>query len=141
MSEPFFSDVNEPIRYEGAESDNPLAFRWYDADRMVAGRTMADHLRFAVSYWHSFNWDGFDIFGAGTLDRPWLSGAGDPMQAAKEKMAAAFEFFEKLTVPFWCFHDRDIAPEGVTLKESFAALDTMVDQAEGHMARTGTRLL
>ncbi len=141
MSEPFFTEVTEPIRYAGPDSTDPLSFRWYDADREIAGRTMAEHLRFAVAYWHSFNWDGFDIFGAGTFDRPWLDGTAEPMAAAKLKMAAAFEFFEKLGVPFWCFHDRDIAPEGDTLKESFAALDTMVDEAAVHMERTGTRLL
>ncbi len=137
----FFTSVSKPIVYEGPESDNPLAFRWYDADRVVAGRRMEDHLRFAVSYWHSFNWDGFDIFGAGTMDRPWLSGTGDPMEAAKTKMAVAFEFFEKLTVPFWCFHDRDIAPEGSTFAESAARFDAMVDEAGTHMDRTGTKLL
>ena len=75
----FFPDVEARIAYEGPESDNPLAFRWYDAERSVAGRTMAEHLRFAVCYWHSFNWDGFDIFGAGTMDRPWLGAQTDPM--------------------------------------------------------------
>ncbi len=137
----FFTTVTEPIRYEGPDSDNPLAFRWYDADRVVAGRRMEDHLRFATAYWHSFNWDGFDIFGQGTLDRPWLDGADDPIDAARTKMAAAFEFFEKLTIPFWCFHDRDIAPEGASFKESAANLDTMVDEAAAHMDRTGTGLL
>ncbi|MBT8203606.1 MAG: xylose isomerase [Acidimicrobiia bacterium] len=141
MVEPFFTEVTEPITFAGPDSTDPLSFRWYDASREVAGRTMAEHLRFATSYWHSFNWDGFDIFGAGTLDRPWLAGTGDPLDAARVKMQAAFEFFEKLTIPFWCFHDRDIAPEGTTLKESFAALDTMVDEAAAHMDRTGTRLL
>jgi xylose isomerase len=141
MTEPFFAEVTEPIPYGGPDSTDPLSFRWYDADRVVAGRTMAEQLRFAVSYWHSFNWDGFDIFGAGTLDRPWLGGGAEPLDAAKAKMAAAFEFFEKLGVPFFCFHDRDIAPEGTTLKESFASLDAMIDEAAGHMERTGTRLL
>ena len=137
----FFTSVAEPIAYEGPDSDNPLAFRWYDKDRVVAGRRMEDHLRFAVCYWHSFNWDGFDIFGKGTFDRPWLDGDGDPIIAAKSKMAAAFEFFEKLGVPFWCFHDRDIAPEGSDFKESAALLDEMVDEAAAHMDRTGTGLL
>ena len=141
MTEPFFTEVAEPIRYAGPESTDPLAFRWYDAERVVAGRTMAEQLRFATAYWHSFNWDGFDIFGAGTFDRPWLGGGGDPLDAAKAKMAAAFEFFEKLTIPFFCFHDVDIAPEGATFKESAANLDAMVAEAEEHMARTGTRLL
>ncbi|MEM9036786.1 MAG: xylose isomerase [Actinomycetota bacterium] len=141
MSEPFFTDVVEPVRYAGPESDDPLSFRWYDADRVVAGRSMAEHLRFAVCYWHSFNWTGFDIFGAGTLDRPWLEAPGDQLGHARAKMAAAFEFFDKLGVPFFCFHDRDIAPEGASFKESCALLDTMVDEAAAHMARTGTRLL
>jgi xylose isomerase len=141
----FFTDVTAPIAFEGPESDNPLAFRWYDADRVVAGRRMADHLRFAVCYWHSFAWDGFDIFGAGTLDRPWIgqsaSGVGDPMDHARFKMDAAFEFFTKLGAPFYCFHDRDIAPEGSSFKESAANLDAMVDVAAEHQARTGVELL
>ena len=137
----FFPDVEAPIAYEGPESDNPLAFRWYDAERSVAGRTMAEHLRFAVCYWHSFNWDGFDIFGAGTMDRPWLGAQTDPMDAARGKMDAAFEFFSKLGAPFWCFHDRDIAPEGATFAESCRNLDTMVDEAARHMEATGMRLL
>ncbi len=139
----FFADVG-PIRYEGPDSDNPLAFRWYDADRVVAGRTMAEHLRFAVCYWHSFTWDGFDIFGAGTLDRPWHANqapAVDPMVAARQKMDAAFEFFSKLQAPFWCFHDRDIAPEGSTFAESCARLDEMVEYAAEQQERTGVRLL
>lgn len=140
MPSSFFADV-EPIGFEGPESDNPLAFRWYDADRVVAGRTMADHLRFAVSYWHSFNWDGFDIFGVGSLDRPWLAAGADPMEAAKQKMEAAFEFFTKLGTPFYCFHDRDIAPEGPTFAESCRNFDEMVEIAAGHQERTGVRVL
>jgi xylose isomerase len=143
--EPFFPEVTDRIPFEGPDTDNPLAFRWYDADRVVAGRTMAEQLRFAVCYWHSFNWDGFDIFGGGTLDRPWLptqaAAATDPMEAARWKMSAAFEFFTKLGVPFYCFHDRDIAPEGTSLKESCALLDTMVDLAAEHQERSGVRLL
>jgi xylose isomerase len=137
----FFTDVTERIPYLGPESDEPLAFHWYDRDRIVAGRRMEDHLRFAVSYWHAFNWDGFDIFGAGTLDRPWhptfASGSIDPVEAARQKMAAAFEFFVKLGVPYYCFHDRDIAPEGGSFKESAALLDEMVDLAAEHQERTG----
>ena len=140
MSNDFFPDI-DTIRYEGPESDNPLAFRWYDADRVVAGRTMADQLRFAVSYWHSFNSEGIDIFGAGTLDRPWLDPARDPMAAAKEKMEVAFEFLSKLGAPFYCFHDRDIAPEGSTFAESCRNFDEMVELAAGHQERTGVRLL
>ncbi len=137
----FFTDVRERIRYAGPDSEEPLAFHWYDADRVVAGRRMEDHLRFAVAYWHSFNWDGFDIFGAGTFDRPWhptfASGSVDPVEAARQKMGAAFEFFAKLGVPYYCFHDRDIAPEGGSFKESAALLDEMVDLAAEHQERTG----
>lgn len=141
MSESFFTDITERVPFAGPDSDDPLSFRWYDADRVVGERTMAEHLRFAVCYWHSFNWSGFDIFGAGTLDRPWLEAPGDQLVHAKTKMAAAFEFFDKLGVPFYCFHDRDIAPEGASFAESCALLDEMIDEAAAHMERTGTRLL
>ena len=140
MSTTFFGEVDR-IRYEGPSSDNPLAFRWYDADRTVAGRSMRDHLRFATCYWHSFNWNGFDIFGDGTLDRPWLAAGLDPMRAAETKMEAAFEFFSKLTIPFWCFHDLDIAPEGSTFSETAANIDRMVDLAGEHQQATGVELL
>ncbi len=146
MTSPFFADI-DPIRFEGRDSDNPLAFRWYDAEHVVRGRTMAEHLRFGVCYWHSFAWDGSDIFGAGTLDRPWnpASRTGDatmtPMNAAKLKMEAAFEFFEKLGAPFFSFHDIDIAPAGANFAETVRNLDEMIDEAEGHMERTGTKLL
>jgi len=140
MSEPFFDDV-EKIGYEGPSSDNPLAFRWYDADRVVAGRSMRDQLRFATCYWHSFNWNGFDIFGDGTLDRPWLAAGLDPMKAAEVKMDAAFEFFSKLTVPFWCFHDLDIAPEGSSFAETAANIERLVDRAGEHQEATGVELL
>ncbi len=136
----FFPDVS-PIEYEGPDSDNSLAFRWYDKDRIVLDKTMEDHLRFGVCYWHSFAWNGSDIFGAGTFDRPWTAEGGDPMAQAAQKMDAAFEFFEKLGAPFFSFHDRDIAPEGATFAESCANLDAMVDQAEAHMNRTGMKLL
>ena len=144
MDNAFFPEITGPIAYEGPQSDNPLAFRWYDADRIVLGKTMRDHLRFAVCYWHSFSWDGFDIFGAGTLDRPWHPNARpsmEPMEAAKMKMAAAFEFFEKLGAPFYCFHDRDIAPEGANFAESAKHLDEMVELAGGYQKSTGIELL
>ena len=139
MSE-FFTTVPEPIRYAGPDSNDPLSFRWYDQDRVVAGRTMRDHLRFAACYWHSFAWDGSDIFGGGTLDRPWI-GQPDEMAAAREKMATAFEFFDKLRVPFWCFHDVDISPEGKDFAETTDRLLAMVDLAGEHMERTGVELL
>ena len=137
----FFSDVEAPIPYLGPDSDNPLSFRWYDPNRLVMGKSMEDHLRFAVCYWHSFNWPGSDIFGDGTFDRPWLNPAMDPMEAAHMKMDAAFEFFEKLGTPFFSFHDRDIAPEGSTFAQSCENLDTLIDYAAGHMERTGMKVL
>jgi xylose isomerase len=102
---------------------------------------MEDHLRIAVCYWHSFNWPGSDVFGAGTLDRPWLGAGVDPMGSARQKMDAAFEFFAKLGTPFFCFHDVDIAPEGESFAESARNLEAMVDYAEKKMADTGVRLL
>ncbi|HUF33832.1 MAG TPA: xylose isomerase [Acidimicrobiales bacterium] len=140
MPAPFFPDV-EPVPYLGPDTDDELAYRWYDAGAVVAGRTMAEHLRPAVCYWHSFAWAGNDIFGDGTLDRPWLATSGDLMDHARSKMAAAFEAFEKIGVPFFCFHDRDIAPAGATFRESCANLDAMVDEAAGHMERTGVGVL
>jgi xylose isomerase len=138
MSKSFFSDIGS-IPFEGAKSDNPLAFRYYDAKRMVLGKSMEEHFRFAVCYWHSFNSPGGDIFGSGTLDRPWLK--EDTLHEARHKMAVAFEFIEKLGVPFFCFHDRDVAPEGQTLKESNQNLDQMIGMMEEEMARTGVKLL
>jgi xylose isomerase len=137
----FFADVPGPIGFGGLDSDDPLAFHVYEPDRVVLGKRMEDHLRIAVCYWHSFNWPGSDVFGAGTLDRPWLSGQGDPIDAARQKMDAAFEFFSKLGTPFFCFHDVDIAPEADTFAGSAANLETMVDYAEKKMADTGVRLL
>jgi xylose isomerase len=136
----FFDEVDQ-IRFEGLASGSDLAYKVYDPDREVMGKRMEDHLRIAVCYWHSFNWPGSDVFGAGTFDRPWLSGHGDPIDAAREKMDAAFEFFSKLGVPFFCFHDVDIAPEGATFSESAQNLETMVTHAEEKMAESGVRLL
>ncbi len=136
-----FFDSVDSIRYAGPDSDDPLSFRWYDAERQVLGRSMRDQLRFATCYWHSFNWDGFDIFGDGTLDRPWIDRNLEPIAAAEQKMQAAFEFMSKLTVPFWCFHDWDIAPEGASFKESAANLDHMAELAAGYQESTGVELL
>jgi xylose isomerase len=136
----FFHEVDQ-IRFEGPASGNDLAYKIYDPDREVLGKRMEDHLRIAVCYWHSFNWPGSDVFGAGTFDRPWLSGHGDQIEAAKLKMDAAFEFFSKLGVPFFCFHDVDIAPEGATFAESAQNLETMVTYAEAKMAESGVSLL
>jgi xylose isomerase len=105
------------------------------------GKPMAEHLRIAVCLWHSFNWPGSDVFGVGTFDRPWLAPTDDPMAAARQKLDAAFEFLEKLGVPFFCFHDRDVSPEGASFAETRSNLDEIVELIEGHMGRTGVRLL
>lgn len=133
-------DEFEPVAYEGPDSENPLAFRYYEADKEVFGKTMADHLRCAVCYWHSFCWTGTDAFGLGTFARPWFEG-NDEMAMAKSKLNAAFTFFEKLGQPFFCFHDRDVAPEGETLRASNANLDHMVEAIEAKMEETGVKLL
>jgi xylose isomerase len=126
--------------YEGAGSDNPLAFKAYDADRVVAGKTMEEHLRFAVCYWHTFCADGGDPFGPGTRVHPW-GGSSDKMENARNKQDAAFEFFTKLGVPFYCFHDRDMAPEGGSVVESEQNLAAMVSRAKERQQATGMQLL
>ena len=138
----FFDTVPEPVAHAGGSAGlGQLAYRVYNPERQVLGRRMEDHLRIAVCYWHSFNWPGSDIFGHGTFDRPWLEPGQDPMDAARAKQDAAFEFFEKLGTPFYCFHDVDMAPEGDSLAESRANLDAMVERAAGKMEATGVRLL
>ncbi|HKJ61357.1 MAG TPA: xylose isomerase [Hyphomicrobiales bacterium] len=142
-AEPFFKSIDK-IRYEGPDSTNPFAFHYYDAKREVMGKTLEEHLRFAVCYWHTFCWPGGDPFGGQTLMRPWLeapASAADAMAHAEQKLRAAFEFFEKLGAPFYCFHDVDMAPEGQTLAESNKNLLHMAELAEAEMARTGVKLL
>ena len=141
MSEDFFADVPAPIGFGGLDSADPLAFKVYEPDRIVLGKRMEDHLRIAVCLWHSFNWPGSDVFGAGTFDRPWLDPRLEPRIAARAKLDAAFEFLVKLGVPYFCFHDRDVAAEGSTFSETAANLAASIDDIEGHMARTGLRLL
>src|SRR6266487_104755 len=128
MSSDFFTAVPRRIEYGGPESSDPLAYSVYQPAREVLGKPMEDHLRVAVCLWHSFNWPGSDVFGIGTFDRPWLDPRLDPMTAARAKLDAAFEFLAKLGAPFFCFHDRDIAPEGRTFAETQANLDAMIDQ-------------
>src|SRR5262244_2377998 len=139
MTVAFFPSI-ERIRYEGPETDNPLAYRYYDANRLVLGKPMADHLRFAVCYWHTCGWAGADTFGADVFERPWLSG-DEPEARARRKTEVAFEFMEKLGAPFFTFHDRDAAPEGATLAESEAQLDRVAEQMAAEMRRTGIKLL
>ena len=136
----YFAGI-DPIKYEGPQSKNPLAFHWYEKDRIVLGKRMEDHLRFAVCYWHTFCWNGFDFFGYdGTFERPWHKIA-EPMEAAITKAEVAFDFLHKLGAPFYCFHDRDVAPEGLTPRESVDNLKHMVDLLAKHQERTGVKLL
>ncbi|MCC7504826.1 MAG: xylose isomerase [Saprospiraceae bacterium] len=128
------------IRYEGPDTDNPLAYRFYDESRVVAGKTMREHFKFAVAYWHTLCGTGGDPFGPGTKAFPWLR-ATDPVQQAKDKMDAAFEFITKLGLPYYCFHDFDLIAEGDTLAESERRLHTIGDYARAKMAASGVRLL
>lgn len=141
MTAPFFTDVEGRIPTANAGGPDELAFKAYDPDRLVLGTRMADHLRIGVCLWHSFAWDGRDMFGSGTLDRPWLDPGLDPMAAARLKMAAAFEFLDKLGVPFYCFHDVDVAPAGADFRSFRANLEALADDAMGYQERTGVRLL
>jgi len=140
MLDEFFPAVRSPIAYEGPQSDNPLAFKVYDRDRKVGAKTMAEHLRFSVAYWHTFKGTGADMFGGGAHQRAWLQPA-NPMDRAHATLRAAFEFFEKLSVDYYCFHDRDIAPQGGNFAETCRNLDTMVAEAKTLQAETGKKLL
>jgi len=138
MSQPFFPGV-EKIQFEGPETENALAFRYYEPDRVVLGKSMSELLRVAVCYWHTFAWPGVDMFGAGTFGRSWQ--AIDDRDHAQLKLKAAFEFFEKLGQPYFCFHDVDAVPLGEDLKTAESNLDWIADQMAREIDRTGTRLL
>ncbi|QPC85560.1 xylose isomerase [Mesorhizobium sp. NBSH29] len=142
MSTGFFGDI-KPIKFEGADSKNPLAYRFYNPEEVVAGKKMEDHLRFAVAYWHSFAWPGGDPFGGQTFERPWFPGAGetDTMALARKKADAAFEMFALLGTPYYCFHDADVRPEGRDFAESAARLDEVADYFASKMEETGIKLL
>jgi len=128
------------IAYEGPDSKNPLAFKYYDPDKVVGGKKMKDILRYATAYWHTFCADGGDQFGAGTFNFPWNK-ASDPMAVAEEKADAAFEFITKLGTPYYCWHDRDIAPEGATPDESVKNLEKVTDGLKKRQDETGVKLL
>jgi len=130
----------DTIRYEGPASDNPLAFRHFDPDEVMDGITFSEQMRFSIAYWHAFRGAGSDPFGPGTITRAWESGK-DPISVAKTRMDAAFEFFQKIRAPFWCFHDRDIAPEGSSLLQSNKNLDKLVAHAKILQKQTGVHLL
>jgi xylose isomerase len=137
MSTGFFGDITK-IPFEGPESTNPLAFRFYNADEMIMGKRMEDHLRFSAAYWHSFAWPGGDPFGGQTFQRPWF---GDTMEHAKLKADVAFEMFTALGVPFYCFHDADVRPEGANFKENTKNLNEIVDTFAQKQSDTGVKLL
>ena len=128
------------IEYEGKQSSNPLAFKAYNPDRVVAGKRMEDHLRFSVCYWHTFCAGGADPFGRDTRRHAWLQGS-NPIQVANQKMDAAFEMMSKLNVPYYCFHDIDMAPEGNSVSDTEANLQTMVARAKEMQRETGIKLL
>ncbi len=128
------------IRYEGPASQNALSFKHYNLDEVIDGMTLKQHMRFSIAYWHSFRGVGSDPFGPGTIRRPWENGK-DPLSVAKVRMEAAFEFFSKIQAPFYCFHDRDIAPEGRSLRESNRNLDRIVAHAKQLQKATGIKLL
>jgi len=133
----FFKGLS-PVKFEGANSANPLAYRFYNKDEKVLGKTMEEHIRPAVAYWHSFAWEGGDPFGGRTFDRPWF---GPTMDHAKIKADVAFELFDLLDAPFFCFHDRDIAPEGDTLAESNKNVRAIAEIFARKMEKSRTKLL
>lgn len=134
----YFKNINK-VTFEGSNSTNPFAFKYYNPEEMINGKTMEEYMRFSVAYWHTFVGDGGDPFGQGTMLRPWDKLTG--MDLAKARVEAAFELFEKLDVPFFCFHDVDIAPEGNTLKETYDNLDEIVAMVKEYMKTSKTKLL
>jgi xylose isomerase len=135
----YFAEI-PAIPFEGPNSQNPLAYRFYQKDRMVLGKRMEDQLRFAVAYWHTFCGNGGDVFGTdGSIRRPWSQ--GDPMQAARLKAESAFEFITKLGVPFYCFHDLDVAPEGATPRDTQKNVAAIVEELARLQQKTGVKLL
>ena len=136
----YFPEVRQAIRYEGPGTDNPLAFTRYNPTARVGGKTMAEHLKFAVCYWHTFKGTGADPFGGGVVERPWNTGDG-AMDTARRTLDASFEFISKLGIRYWCFHDRDIAPEGASIAESNRNLAAIVEHAKALQKATGVKLL
>jgi len=135
----FFKDI-PVIQYEGKTSKNPFAFKYYNPEKKIAGKTMKEHLRFAMSYWHTMTGSGADPFGLATMIRSW-DRAASPMDLAEQRVFAAFELLRKLQIPYFCFHDRDIAPEGATLSETNKNLDRIVKMIKTRMTETGIKVL
>ena len=134
----YFSNIGK-IKYEGKDSTNPLAFKYYDPDRIIDGKPMREHLKFALSWWHTMGGDGTDMFGCGTADKTW--GETNPEARAIAKVDAAFEIMDKLSIDYYCFHDRDLSPEYANLGESNAKLKVVVDYLEKKQKETGKKLL
>ena len=135
-----YYDQIERINYEGTQTNNPFAFRHYNPEQIILGKTMAEHLRFSICYWHTFCWAGTDMFGSGSFNYPWQSSA-DPLSNAKAKADVAFEFFYKMNVPFYAFHDVDVAPEGNSIQEYISNLSMMTDILLQKQQETGVNLL
>ena len=135
-----FFEGTQKINYEGRNSENMMSFHHYDPERMIGNKKMKDHLRFSVAYWHTFCFDGKDMFGADFFNRPW-NNYSDPLDKSLAKADAAFEFISKLGAPYFCTHDRDLAPELDTLKETNALLDKVVAHVKELMKETGIKLL
>ncbi len=134
----YFPEI-EKIQYEGVDAKNPFAFRHYNPEEVVAGKTMKEHLRFAIAYWHTMTQDGSDPFGSATNQRPWFGETA--LETAKNRVEAFFEILVKLDAPYFCFHDIDIAPEGESLTEFFDNLDIITDLIKEKMDETGIKLL
>lgn len=132
---------NDKIKYEGSKSINPFSFKYYNAEELILGKPMKEHLKFGMAYWHTIAAVGSDLFGEGTIERPWDKAEKNPLERAKVRVKVAFEFMEKLGIEYFCFHDADIAPAGETLEESNRNLDVVVDVIEEEMKRTGIKLL
>ena len=139
MATDFFADIPQ-IKYEGPETTNELAYRFYDKDRVVLGKRMEDHLRFAAGFWHTFCWPGSDVFGGGTFNRPWHAGANDSAASA-QKREVAFDFFTKLDVPYYCFHDVDVMADANSVAEHRRFFGEAVDHLEKLQASSGRKLL
>jgi len=139
MMNSYFNNIPE-IKYEGNESDNPFSFKYYNEDKIVLKKTMKEHLRFATCYWHTFTWPGLDPFGGITFDRPWMK-SGNSIEMAEMKLNSAFDFFNKIKTPYFCFHDRDIAPEGSSYLETKKNLDHIIDLTEKKMKAYKIKLL
>jgi len=136
----YYDELNKVV-YEGSKSKNPFSFKYYNKDEIILGKKMKDHFKFAMAYWHTLTANGTDPFGAPTMERPWDDDANDSMDEALKRVKVAFEFMELVGLDYFCFHDKDIAPQGKTLEETNHNLDIIVDEIEKEMKRTGIKLL